>query len=97
MANLLTKTTWPATGKDCKTWAFLFLSEMAAKFYYRSKLDFLDSNGLQRLILKSQPGMLAACCKSCSGADFVWMDTPLNGPGSNPGHKNGDRFKESYL
>ena len=24
------------------------------------------------------------------------MDTLLNGLGSNPGHKNGDRFKESY-
>ena len=24
------------------------------------------------------------------------MDTLLNGPGSNPGHENGNRFKESY-
>ena len=97
MAHLLKKTNRPATGKDCKTLAVLFLAEMAAKFYYRSKLDFLDSNGLQWLILKSQPGMLAACCKPSSVAGVVWMDTLLNGPGSKPGHKNGDRFKESYL
>ena len=24
------------------------------------------------------------------------MDPPLNGPGSYPGHKNGNRFNESY-
>ena len=42
------------------------------------------------------PGTLAACCKPSSGAGVVWKDTLLNGLGSNPGHKNGDRFKESY-
>ena len=93
MAHLLKKTTRPAKGKDFRQ----KLVEMAAKFYYRSKLDFLDSNGRQRLILKSQPGMLAACCKPSSVAGVAWMDTLLNGPGSKPGHKNGDRFKESYL
>ena len=45
---------------------------------------------------KCWPGMLAACCKPSSGASVVWMDTPLNGPGSYHGHKNGNRFKESY-
>ena len=43
------------------------------------------------------PGTLASCCKPSSGGGVVLMDTLLNGLGSNPGHKNGDHFKESYL
>ena len=43
-----------------------------------------------------KPGTLAACCKPSRWAGVVWMDTLLNGPGSNPGHKNGDCFKEAY-
>ena len=42
------------------------------------------------------PGTLAACCKPSSGAGVVWMDTLLIGLGLSPGHKNGDRVKESY-
>ena len=32
--------------------------------------------------------MVATFSKPSSGAGVVWMDTPLNGLGSYPGHKN---------